>query len=188
MNIARRRVRGITLIELLMSLAVLAIVLSMAVPAFGGIIQSGKSQSASSALTASLNAARMSAVNETAPATICPSRDQQHCVRTTQWQDGWIVFLDANLDGIRDDGEPLVHASQAQPEGTAILSTSGRTRVTYRPDGSSPGTNITITLCDRRGAEHATALVINNGGRVRHGEPSAAAAADCAAIAAAPHA
>jgi type IV fimbrial biogenesis protein FimT len=73
----------------------------------------------------------------------------------------------------------VLEAAQALPEGVAILSTAGRTRINYQPDGSSPGTNITLTVCDSRGADRATALIINNAGRVRSGTPTAAAAAAC---------
>ena len=59
------------------------------------------------------------------------------------------------------------------------MSTAGRTRVHYRPDGTSAGSNVTLTVCDRRGRDEATALVINNAGRVRSGKPTESAALAC---------
>jgi type IV fimbrial biogenesis protein FimT len=47
--------------------------------------------------------------------------------------------------------------------------------------GGNAGSNATFTLCDRRGARGAVALVLSNGGRLRAGTPSAAAAQRCAA-------
>ena len=44
---------------------------------------------------------------------------------------------------------------------------------------SAPGSNVTFTVCDARGADKATSLVINNAGRVRSGKPTPAAAAAC---------
>jgi type IV fimbrial biogenesis protein FimT len=71
---------------------------------------------------------------------------------------------------------------QAQP-GVAINSTSGRQELSFHPDGSSPGSNVTFTLCDVRGASHARAIVVSNSGRARKGVPDAAhAAAACAQV------
>lgn len=179
MQIAARRNLGFTLTELLTTLAVISILLATAMPAFGNLAQSSKEQTARSALGAALGTARIAAVSRTENVVLCPSADQQYCGRTTEWQHGWLVFVDADHDGVRDAGEEVLQASQALPEGVAILSTAGRTRINYQPDGSSPGTNITLTVCDSRGADRATALVINNAGRVRSGTPTATAAAAC---------
>jgi len=179
MQIAARQNLGFTLTELMMSLAVLAILMATAMPAFGNLVQSSQEQTARSALSAALGTARIAAVSRTSNVVVCPSPDQQYCGRTTEWQHGWLVFVDADHDGLRDASEELLEAAQAQPDGVAILSSTGRTRVNYQPDGSSPGTNITLTVCDSRGANRATALIINNAGRVRSGTPSAAAATAC---------
>lgn len=179
MQTTTRRTNGFTLIELMMTLAVFAILIAAAAPAFGNLIQRTGAQASRSSLTTALNTARIFAVSKTANVVVCPSADQQHCGHTTEWQDGWLVFIDDDRNGERDDSERLVDVAQAQPSGVAILSTAGRTRVNYRPDGSSVGSNVTFTVCDRRGEGLASALVINNAGRVRNGEPTPAAAAAC---------
>jgi type IV fimbrial biogenesis protein FimT len=51
----------------------------------------------------------------------------------------------------------------------------------FQPTGGNSGSNATFTLCDGRGAASATALVLSNGGRMRAGRPSAAAARRCVA-------
>jgi type IV fimbrial biogenesis protein FimT len=179
MTFARRRARGITLIEMMMTLAVIAILLAAAVPAFGGLIKSTQAQSSRSALVTALNTARIFAVSKTANVVVCPSTDEQYCGHTTEWQHGWLIFVDADRDGARGDDEDLLNVAQAQPTGVAILSTAGRVRVTYRPDGSSAGSNVSMTVCDQRGADQATSIVINNAGRIRNGVPTPAAAAAC---------
>ena len=183
-----RRVHGFTLIELMLSLAVFAILAAAAVPALGSLIESTESRTARSALITALNTARIFAASKTATVVACPSADREYCGHTTEWQRGWIVFMDADGDGLRDAAEDLIEVTQAQPDGVAITSTAGRTRVIYRPDGSSAGSNVTFTICDRRGPAHATGLVINNAGRVRHGTPTPAAALACEAALAHPHA
>lgn len=181
MQLSVRRARGITLIELMMTLAVVAILMAAAAPAFGNLIQSGQAQSSRSALVNALNTARIFAVSRTANVVVCPSSDQQYCGHTTEWQHGWLIFVDGDRDGVRGDDEDLLNVAQAQPAGVAILSTAGRLRVNYRADGSSPGSNVSLTVCDHRGASQATSLVVNNAGRVRSGVPTPAAAATCIA-------
>lgn len=181
MHNARRHARGITLIEMIIALAVASILATAAAPAFGNLIQKSRAQAARSALVTALNTARMTAVTKLSHVVVCPSRDQQYCDHSTEWQDGWIVFLDADHDGRRTEDEALVTVAGAEPDGVTILSTAGRTHVTYRMDGTSGGSNVTFTVCDRRGADDAGAIVINNAGRVRSGVPTAAAASACAA-------
>jgi type IV fimbrial biogenesis protein FimT len=183
-----RRVRGITLIEMMMALAVLAIVLATAMPAFGKLIQSTKAQTTRSTVTAALNTARIFAVSRALHVVMCPSDDQRYCGHTTEWQHGWLIFVDADHDGVRDDSEELLSVSQALPDAVAVVTSAGRTHVDYRPDGSAPGSNVTFTVCDARGSEEATSLVINNAGRIRTGVPTSKAAAACEEVLATPSA
>jgi type IV fimbrial biogenesis protein FimT len=182
MQTTKQRNLGLSLIEIMMTLAVLATLVAAAAPAFGKLMQSTAAQTSRSALTTALNTARIFAASKNVYVVVCPSADQQYCGRTTEWQHGWLIFIDADDDGARDAGEELLGVSQAQPDGVAILSTAGRTHIDYRPDGSATGSNVTFTVCDRRGADDATALVVNNAGRVRSGKPTEAAATACEQI------
>jgi type IV fimbrial biogenesis protein FimT len=182
MQTMTRNARGFTLIELLMTLAVFAILTACAMPAFGSLVSSTGARASRSNLITALNTARILAASKTAHVVVCPSADGRYCGHTTEWQHGWLIFVDTDHDDMRDDGEDLLAVGGKQPEGVAILSTAGRTHVDYRPDGSATGSNVTFTVCDRRGAGDASALVINNAGRVRSGEPTAAAAAACETV------
>ncbi len=178
-----RKPLGITLIEVLMTLVILATLIGIALPSFGNIGQSTGSRSARSVLAVSLNQARSSAVMGGHEVVACPSSDQFNCTGGTRWHQGWILFADRNQNQSRDGDETVLAVNQQQPRGVAIVSTSGRRYVRYRADGTSRGSNLTLTVCDRRGPEHASTLIINNAGRVRTGSANAAnAASACAAI------
>ena len=179
MQTTMRRVRGITLIEMMMTLAILAILIATAAPAFGSLIASTDAQTSRSSLTTALETARILAISRSTHVAVCPSDDQQYCGHTTEWQHGWLIFVDADHDGARDDSQDIISVPQALPDAVAILTSAGRRHVSYRPDGSAPGSNVTFTVCDARGADKATSLVINNAGRVRSGKPTPAAAAAC---------
>lgn len=174
------RSRGFTLVEMLMTVAILAVLVTLAMPSWGKLTGKTQRSSAQAALSTSLNLARVAAASRRGPVVVCPSDDLLACTRTTQWHHGWIVFADPDRDGVRSAGEDLLSVQQALPAGTAVVSTTGRMRVTYSAEGFSPGSNLTLTVCSRAsGATDAMALVVNNAGRVRSERASPAAAANC---------
>ena len=180
--VQNRRETGVTLVELIFTIAVLAVLMSISLPALGNLVQNAQARGAHGALMTSLALARMSAVAHNAQVAVCPSADQVNCTGDVWWQRGWIVFVDTNRNGKRDADEQILEVTGAQT-GIAIATTVGRVYSSFRGDGGSPGTNLTFTLCDRRGVATAATLVINNGGRVRTGVPTAAqAASTCAAL------
>ena len=178
-----RSALGITLIELLVVIIILSILAGMALPAFGNLGQSMASRAARSELSVALAQARASAVMKRGDVVACPSLDQSTCLHGTRWHHGWILFTDNNRNRSMDAGETLIAVAQEQSAGVAIVSSAGRRTIRFLADGTSDGSNVTLTFCDRRGAGHASTLVLNNAGRARSGVPTAAqAAVACAAV------
>jgi type IV fimbrial biogenesis protein FimT len=173
---AHTKSRGFSLVEMMFAVAIVCVLAAVSMPALGSLVHNARSRSANTQLVASLNLARITASTRQSEVVLCASSDQIHCDSGLWWQHGWIVFQDLNKDGKRSDDEPLISIMEAQP-GMAIASTSGRIHITYRPDGSATGTNVTMTLCDQRGPKYAGAVVISNSGRPRQGKPTASEAA-----------
>jgi type IV fimbrial biogenesis protein FimT len=174
---------GVTLIEMLIVISIIAVLSAVALPALGNLKQAGASRSARSALSVAINQARISAAMRRQQVVVCPSADQNTCDHDLRWHRGWLVFLDGNRNGEHEGNEEIIALNQAQPSGIAILGSRGRHRIRYQPDGTSDGSNLTLTICDGRGTSTARSLVLNNSGRLRSGVPSAdQAAAACAAI------
>ncbi|WP_395683821.1 GspH/FimT family pseudopilin [Dokdonella sp.] len=177
-----KAMRGFTLVELMMALAIVAVLATVAIPAFGNLLGRTRQQVVMADLQASLNQARSAAVSRGMHVIACPSVDQSTCLHTTQWHLGWLLFADRDHDGQRSDEEPVIGGGQAQPEGIGILATVGRPRIDYQSDGSASGTNITLTVCDRAaGPTRARTLVVSQSGRIRLGQATAGAASDCIA-------
>lgn len=183
MQNAHGNVTGLTLIELLITLTVVATLACIALPSFQNVSQSLGSRSARSALSIALSQARSHAVTSSGEVVACPSSDQDACDNSTFWHQGWLVFADRNRNHRREADETIIAVAQRQANGVAIVSSNGRRYMRYQPDGTAGGSNMTFTVCDRRGTTSASTLVINNAGRVRSGSSSAASAAEaCAAV------
>lgn len=175
------RTRGYTLIELLAALAIVALLAGFALPAFSGAMEATRAGSAEAALLASLGRAGSGAAISGSRTVLCPSLDGEACRRGADWSAGWLVFQDRDGDRERNPAEALLAREGALPGRVRLRSSVGRTRIVFQGNGSNAGSNVTFTLCDGRGPKHATALVLNNQGRLRRGTPDAqAVAATCA--------
>lgn len=178
-----RTSKGITLIELVVVIAIVAILAGIALPAFGDLGQSMATRSARSLLSVDLAQARTNAVMRGGDVVACPSHDGARCTDGVAWHHGWIVFADRNRNRHPDADETLIAIAQAQKPGVAVVSSGGRRSLRFLADGTADGSNVTLTFCDRRGPAQASTLVLNNGGRLRSGTPSATqAAVACAAV------
>lgn len=171
--------RGITLVELMLVVAVLAVVGAFALPALNGAMEAGRAHEARSALLASFTAAVSKATITGARTVLCPARSEV-CVDSADWSGGWMVFLDRDGNRERDAGEPIVQRHPALGGKVRLRSTEGRKRIVFQGHGGNAGSNVTFTLCDGRGPAKAQTLVLSNAGRMRYGVPGdEALAATC---------
>lgn len=169
--------RGFTLIEMLVALAIAAVLAAIAVPAMSGAFESVRARSAEAALVGSLARAGSGAALGGRRTVLCPSRDGATCAPGVDWSGGWLVFQDLDADRERDPGEAEL-ARQGALEGRVRLrTTSGRPRIVFQGYGSNAGSNATFTLCDGRGPEYGRALVLNNRGQLRTARATPAALA-----------
>jgi len=99
------RVQGFTLIELMVTLAVAAVMLTLAAPSFVAFMRNSELVSQANALVAALNTARTEAMKRGLGAMVVP-RDGQ------SWTSGWRVFVDTNSDSSYTDGTDTVIMEQ----------------------------------------------------------------------------
>ncbi|HZX76296.1 Tfp pilus assembly protein FimT/FimU [Lysobacter sp.] len=163
--------RGFTLVELVTTLTVLSVLLALGVPAFSQLMESARVSGIFHELTGSLASARMVAISQRAPISVCPSQDGRNCRRDLSWDDGWIVFVDTNRSAKPAREEDVLRQLGPVPQDIAIRATAGRHYLRYQPSGFGYGTNLTLRLCSRRTGYELGAVVVNNAGRVRSERP-----------------
>lgn len=170
---------GFTLLELLVTLVILVIGLSLAVPALQDYLLNMRQRAAVTALQSDLQFARGQAVHRNTHVVACPRATGSRCLDRPEWELGWLVFEDRNGDREHQPAEALLR--DAGPvEHLDVRSAAARGRLRFLPSGAAPGSNATITFCDRRGATRARALVLSNTGRVRRVAPPDNAGLECA--------
>ena len=140
--------RGLTLIELMMTIAIAAILLAVAAPGFQQTLNSSRLSSAVNELASAINLARAEAVRQNRRGVLCRSVDGSACNGTSSNWGGWIVFVDVDADGVRDAAEPVIKSGTFDPSlvVTSSASIAGvNERISFRADGTARAAdNVTL--------------------------------------------
>ncbi len=166
--------RGWSLLELLLALALLAVLLTLGGTSLTPLRQKYQLQAQAQDLLSTLALARSEAVKRGVRVTACVSSDGVHCQSVGDWTQGWVLFEDTDGNALRADTEPLVQVHAALPTGVLASGNSTVVRyVSYAPNSRSLQTSGapqagTITLCRASAQSNAGwQLVINFVGNAR---------------------
>ncbi|HWT15382.1 MAG TPA: GspH/FimT family pseudopilin [Patescibacteria group bacterium] len=167
---------GFTLIELMIAIALVALLAGIALPSYASARAAAQTLTLRNALLGALTESRSAAAFYEHDTILCPSPDGETCSDSFEWQHGFIAAIDLN-DNERIDETDRRLLYREKVEDVRLITSSGRKRIQFQPNGSNAGSNATFTFCDERGPTRATALVMNNRGDLREDRPSAIAIA-----------
>ncbi len=159
---------GYTLLEILVTVAIVSIVMAIGVPSMSAFIQNDRLTTQINQLVGHLAYARSEAVTRSQQVGVCVSNNTTSCTNGNNWEEGWIIYVDTSANGVFDVGEPVLRAQQALEGGNTMKPQTIGTQVVYDYRGfAAAGSAGSFSLCDSRGSAHGKAIAISNTGRVR---------------------
>ena len=171
----QRTQKGFTLVELLIAMALAAVLLGIGVPAFTDFIRTNRMIGVTNELVTALQFARSEAVKRNNNVTVCVSGDGASCTGGN-WETGWIVFDDPNGNAVVD-AEPIVRAHDAIGGNNTVRVTAGNvgTFISFTGDGfprnvAGQVLTATFSICDARGTASGRTVQVGASGRVRSSE------------------
>lgn len=131
---AIKTARGFTIIELMFTILVLVLLMSLAVPSFIDTINNSRITAQNNDFVTALNFARSEALKRVGTVTVCASANSTNCSGATNWSTGWIAFTDLNSDGTLNGADTLMQAWPATSSGLTLNATT-RGFVRYGSNG-----------------------------------------------------
>jgi type IV fimbrial biogenesis protein FimT len=126
---------GFTLIEMLVTIAILSIVMMLAVPSFNDATLGSRLSSYANGLISSAYLARAEAVKRNSPVTLCVSANGATCT-TGGWEQGWIVLATS----------AVLQSQPSLPSGLKITEKDGKSTIVFQPTGVG-ATDAELTVC-----------------------------------------
>lgn len=158
---------GFTLIELIATLTIAAILIGVAIPAFTDFLNNTKIKSQTLTLRATLHFARESAVNQTKTVTVCPTLKGEQCHKN--WSHSYMAFIDENENRQFDANDTVLSVKQVSDPNIKLRWRAFRkkTSLQWLDTGITNQQNGSFEYCYQNNPKYARALVISKSGRIR---------------------
>ena len=156
---------GYSLYELVITVAVVALVMALGVPSFGKMLADHRLKVEVDALFHAIHLARKESIVRRRAVTLCPSADGWNCLQGFDWSSGWIMFvnLDRDAPARRDLGESVLQQFSVSLHNEVV---ANRRSFSFRTTALR-ATNGTFIFCDKARRAAPRALIVSYTGRPR---------------------
>ena len=168
--------QGFSLIELVCTVAISGVLLTQAIPSFTDLIRTNHLTTQSNHFIAAINYARSEAIKRNERVFICV-RSGMQCSVSSDWEKGWLVFVDRNGNRVADVGE-AVRVFDALAPGYVLRSNVNVSSLAFyengsvrRGSGALPMMTFRVCAPDAKVGtinERSREIVINELGRMRY--------------------
>lgn len=164
-----KKTRGFTIIELMITLSVMAVLAAIAIPSFERLILTNAADKYRDDLYSSLVLARSEALARGTSVTLCTSTNISTTMTcsgdSADWQSGWLMFEDRDNDSTLDAGEEVLSVYQNLAQRSAVLTFNNGDNITFNRLGGAKDKG-TFRLC-RNDVGYETAIILQASGRAR---------------------
>lgn len=131
------KIRGFTLIELVVTISILGIIMAIAIPSFTSIIKNNTIISISNNMITSLNYARSEAIKRNIPVSICAPSDANYTACGNSWNLGWLIFVNPNNANVivNTAAAPLLRVEAITDQNVTLTTNPNVGIVTYNGSG-----------------------------------------------------
>jgi type IV fimbrial biogenesis protein FimT len=180
--------KGLTLVELMVTLAVAIILLAVGMPMFSGVVANNRATTQANALMSAMKLARSEAVKRAMDVSVCATNAAQNACDSNSppdWTNGWFVYADLNDNGSFDFPGDIIRSWEALAgsAGVTVTAPGGITEVAFRATGAANGAfafETNDTQASGSNADRAKRCVIlNAAGQVRVKRPDLGGAWTC---------
>ncbi len=156
---------GYSLYELLLTLGVAAVVLSLGLPSLAFFAADKRLRAEADALFHAIHLARQQSITARRVITLCPSIDGESCDPERRWSTGWILIANAagGAEARRSDAEPVIWRHKV---GKSVQIDANRRYFSFRSTVRR-ATNGTFKICDPARRAPTRAVVVSYTGRPR---------------------
>lgn len=179
---------GITIVELVISLAVVAILATTGVPAFSGFIKSNRLSDTAFDVLGTIHLARSEAVKRRTRVVLCRSADPTLATPScggseNTWTTGWLVFASGDSNNTYEAAtDTLLEIGLVDARNVSVITNgTSNKNLEYKSDGTTNegGGTARFAICDKRGGAHGRQINVPAHGRPKFIKGDAASPIDC---------
>lgn len=175
----RHKQTGFTLIELMVTMTVGAVLMAVGVPSMRNFQRNSELASASNNLIAAVNVARGEAMKRGTNAMVIPKQ-------TSGWDSGWVVFVDQDRDGKYNPSADITIFEQSLPTDTFLAVSGSAAYLLFDGSGYAKttgggfaATTLMIKRTDVSDFDQVRYIKVAQTGRVRGCKPAGATDPNC---------